>query len=72
MTPRLVTFIRVKRNLVVPGRSYGHWWLEVDGGESYGWWPDRMPVGVLKAVRGPHPRRRLPSAGAATPVAQPA
>lgn len=48
----MVTFVRVKRNLVVPGRSYGHWWLELDELESYGWWPDRMPVGVLRTVRG--------------------
>jgi hypothetical protein len=19
--------------------EYGHWWVEIDGGESYGWWP---------------------------------
>lgn len=30
---------------------YGHWWVEL-GQESYGWWPDRRPVGVVAALRG--------------------
>lgn len=53
--PRVVEFIVVKRNLPLVGRSYGHWWLEVDGSESYGWWPRRTPLrtrGVLFGVPG--------------------
>lgn len=25
--------------------KYGHWWIEIDGVESYGWWP-KEPVGL--------------------------
>lgn len=41
---RVAQFIVVKRNLPRVGRSYGHWWLELDGTESYGWWPARSPL----------------------------
>jgi hypothetical protein len=27
--------------------TYGHWWFEIDGNESYGWWP-KDPVGLLE------------------------
>ena len=37
--PRVVDFITVKRNIALAGRSYGHWWIEFDNDESYGWWP---------------------------------
>ena len=30
---------------------YGHWWVEL-GEESYGWWPDRRPVGLVAALGG--------------------
>ncbi len=50
--PRRVDFVIIKRNVPLAGRSYGHWWLEVDGVESYGWWPARCPVGVMDVVRG--------------------
>ena len=26
--------------------KYGHWWFEMDGSESYGWWPKKRPVGL--------------------------
>lgn len=42
--PRVAEFIVVKRNLPMVGRSYGHWWVEMDGNESYGWWPARSPL----------------------------
>lgn len=42
--PRVLRFIVVKRNVPLVGRSYGHWWIEVDGVESYGWWPGRSPL----------------------------
>jgi hypothetical protein len=33
------------------GADYGHWWIDIDGTESYGWWPS---VGVpgLRALMG--------------------
>ena len=36
---RVVEFVTIKRNEPLAGRSYGHWWVEIDGKESYGWWP---------------------------------
>lgn len=44
VAPRVLEFVLVKRNLPLVGRSYGHWWLEIDGSESYGWWPGRSPL----------------------------
>ena len=29
--------------------TYGHWWLEIDGLESYGWWP-KEPVDLVKTI----------------------
>lgn len=52
MTPRVVEFVTVKRNAPLAGRSYGHWWVELEGEESYGWWPARAPLGVAAVVRG--------------------
>ena len=49
---RRVTRVVVKRNnprLVDP---YGHWWIEIDGVESYGWWPAVHPVSIASALRG--------------------
>lgn len=42
--PRVVEFITAKRNVPLLGRSYGHWWIELDEVESYGWWPSVSPV----------------------------
>ena len=42
--PRVLPFVTVKRNVALAGRSYGHWWVELDGAESYGWWPARAPL----------------------------
>ena len=61
--PRVVEFITVKRNIALAGRSYGHWWVEFDNDESYGWWPShsvrldqlfRGVPGVLNGI-GLHP-----------------
>lgn len=41
-----VPFLQVKRINPRFRRTYGHWWVEVDGVESYGWWPSRSPVGM--------------------------
>lgn len=50
--PRVIEFVAVKRNVPLAGRSYGHWWVELDGEESYGWWPAVPSVGLVAAVRG--------------------
>lgn len=50
--PRTLGFVTVKRNAALAGRSYGHWWIELDGVESYGWWPARCPLGVAGVIRG--------------------
>lgn len=50
--PRVVHFITVKRNVALAGRSYGHWWVELDGDESYGWWPAQAPVTTRCLFRG--------------------
>jgi hypothetical protein len=43
---RLVNTIIFKRRKIRPtgADKYGHWWTEIDGGESYGWWP-KYPLG---------------------------
>ena len=62
-TPRVVERLLCKRNEPLTWRSYGHWWIEIDEDESYGWWPASLPVGardvfggcdgVLNAVHAP-------------------
>lgn len=52
MAPRVVDFVVAKRNLPLTWRSYGHWWIELDGEESYGWWPAQTPVGLHRLLRG--------------------
>jgi hypothetical protein len=44
--PRTLRFITVKRINPRVGDTFGHWWIEMDGVESYGWWPARRPVGL--------------------------
>lgn len=44
--PRTLPFITVKRINPRVGDTLGHWWIELDGVESYGWWPARRPVGL--------------------------
>src|SRR5215211_1052478 len=44
--PRALRFITVKRINPRVGDTFGHWWIEMDGVESYGWWPARRPVGL--------------------------
>lgn len=48
----VVEFVTVKRDVPLTGRSYGHWWIELDGDESYGWWPTRAPLGLTGIIRG--------------------
>ena len=49
---RVVECVTVKRNLPLAGRSYGHWWVELDGVESYGWWPADCPATLRTLLRG--------------------
>lgn len=49
---RLLEFVVVKRNLPRAGRTYGHWWVELDGAESYGWWPARSPLSMWDVLLG--------------------
>lgn len=44
--PRTLAFMTVKRINPRVGDTLGHWWIEMDGVESYGWWPARRPVGL--------------------------
>ena len=44
--PRTLQFVTVKRINPRVGDTMGHWWIELDGIESYGWWPARRPVGL--------------------------
>jgi hypothetical protein len=41
--PRALDFVTIKRTNPRFG-TFGHWWIEVDGVESYGWWPGRCPL----------------------------
>lgn len=50
--PRIVKFVTVKRNVALAGRSYGHWWIELDDDESYGWWPGRHPLTFRDVLAG--------------------
>ena len=56
MSPsRMLNFIALKRKNIslLKGSEdkYGHWWIEIDGIESYGWWP-KKPVGVIGTLVG--------------------
>ncbi len=41
--PRQLSWVEVKRDACRVGHTYGHWWIELDGKESYGWWPRDAP-----------------------------
>jgi hypothetical protein len=68
--PRVLTFVTIKRNIPRFRDTYGHWWIEVDGLESYGWWADHCPLrirailfgsrGMLNGVGGTCPGERPP------------
>lgn len=49
--PRPVSFLVIKRTNPRAG-SLGHWWIEIDGAESYGWWPSRRVLGWLAFIVG--------------------
>ncbi|MEX2290557.1 MAG: hypothetical protein WD794_09560 [Mycobacteriales bacterium] len=50
--PRTLLYVTIKRDNTSWRSIYGHWWVEVDGRESYGWWPASVPLGVRQLVRG--------------------
>lgn len=50
--PRTLLFVTVKRDNTSWRQLYGHWWLEVDGQESYGWWPRAVPLRARDLLRG--------------------
>jgi hypothetical protein len=50
--PRVLTFAVVKRIDPRLPNTWGHWWIELDGEESYGWWPTPCPMGWRGAFFG--------------------
>lgn len=50
--PRSLLYMTVKRNNTSWRALYGHWWVELDDAESYGWWPVSVPLRLRDLVRG--------------------
>ena len=50
--PRTLLFVTVKRDNSSWRSLYGHWWVEVDGDRSYGWWPACVPLRARDLLRG--------------------
>ena len=50
--PRVLTFAVVKRIDPRLPNTWGHWWIELDDEESYGWWPMPCPMGLRGVVFG--------------------
>lgn len=50
--PRTLLFVTVKRDNTSWRSLYGHWWVEVDGVRSYGWWPATVPLRMRDLLRG--------------------
>jgi hypothetical protein len=50
---RKLDFITMKRKHIhlTGDDKYGHWWTEIDGAKSYGWWP-KNPVGLKETLLG--------------------
>jgi len=70
---RLVTPIVYKRKQIDPfgADQYGHWWTELGGGESYGWWPSRG-VGIIDTIFGiPGALNGVPHFPSGTPTSDP-
>ncbi len=54
---RQITTIVIKRKDIIwmagEGEDkYGHWWLEINGTESYGWWPKEPVSGAYDTLAG--------------------
>jgi len=52
--PRVLPFVAIKRIDPRFPSTWGHWWIEVDGRESYGWWPVPCPLGLRRTITGSH------------------
>jgi hypothetical protein len=50
--PRVLEYAVVKRIDARLPNTWGHWWIELDGEESYGWWPMPCPMGWRGALLG--------------------
>ena len=50
--PRTLLYVSVKRDNTSWRSLYGHWWLELDERESYGWWPAVVPLRAVDLLRG--------------------
>lgn len=50
--PRVLPFAVVKRIDPRLPNTWGHWWIELNDEESYGWWPDPCPMGWRGALLG--------------------
>lgn len=50
--PRVLTFALVKRIDPRLPNTWGHWWIELDDEQSYGWWPTPCPMRWRDAVLG--------------------
>ena len=50
--PRVLEFAVVKRIDPRLPNTWGHWWIELDDEESYGWWPMPCPMGWRGALLG--------------------
>ena len=50
--PRVLSFIVMNRDAPKIRDHYGHWWIEIDGVESYGWWADHCPFRVRDMIIG--------------------
>lgn len=50
--PRVLPYLLVKRIDPRLPNTWGHWWVEMDGEESYGWWPTPCPMGWRGAMLG--------------------
>ncbi len=52
--PRVLPYVTIKRTNPRVGDTFGHWWVEIDGTESYGWWPHRCPIRIRDFFLGGH------------------
>lgn len=50
--PRVLTWAVVKRIDPRLPNTWGHWWIELQDEESYGWWPTPCPMGWRGALLG--------------------
>ena len=49
-----LNFVTMKRRHInlLGDDKYGHWWTEIDGTESYGWWPKYRVAGLWETFNG--------------------